>query len=303
MKKVCVIGYPIKHSLSPEIHNYWLKENGIEGSYEKLEIHPDDFDERFKNLHSEGYVGCNITLPFKERAFELIAQMGGFDDSVESSAAIITGAVNTVSIINGKYIGKNTDYIGFLDNITTQHNADVINGKTIVLGAGGAARAIVMSLMIGHVPATTDNIPEIIITNRSKYKAEKIVDDLNKYKDTAFSDWNGTISVIDWRQIDKALEGANLLINTTSLGMAGQPPLDINLEHLPKDALVTDIVYRPLITPLLQAAQDRGNPIVDGLGMLLHQAAPGFEMWFADELNGRKVEVTKELRDKIEARL
>jgi shikimate dehydrogenase len=286
MKKICVIGYPAKHSLSPAIHNYWLEKYAIDGTYEIRETEPDSFDDFFYNLHKEDYVGCNITLPFKERAFKLLQEMGG-ELGVQENAM---GAINTVGILpGGKYKGINTDGIGFSRNLEVNANAN-INGKIVILGAGGAARAIIVGLI-------ASGVKEIYLLNRTKHKADKIKNEI----ENLFTD--ADITTVRWEERNNTLKKAAILINTTSMGMVGQPALDINLDYLPKYTLVTDIVYRPLITPLLKAAGERGNPLVDGLGMLLYQAVSGFEMWFADELNGRKVEVTTELRAKVEALL
>jgi len=287
MKKVCVIGYPAKHSLSPAIHNYWLDKYGIDGKYEIREIEPDNFDEFFHNLQNEGYVGCNITLPFKERAFKLLKEMDG-DLGVQENAM---GAINTVGILpGGVYKGVNTDGIGFLKNLEANFDADFKNGKIVILGAGGAARAIIVGLIVSGVK-------ELYLLNRTKHKADKIKNEI----ESLFAD--ASVITVRWEERNDTLKKATVLINTTSMGMVGQPELDINLDYLPKYTLVTDIVYRPLITPLLKVAKERGNPVVDGLGMLLYQAVSGFEMWFAEELNGRKVEVTAELRAKVEALL
>jgi len=285
MKKVCVIGYPAKHSLSPVIHNYWLEKYNIEGSYEIREIEPDKFDDFFLNLHKEGYVGCNVTLPFKEKAFEL-------SDPFSFTEKVI-GAVNTIIIEDGRYVGHNTDAYGFIKNIEkSSKEFDFKKGAAVVLGAGGAARAVINSLLF-------KDVPEIILLNRTIEKAENIRNDLhvNIHKNQEFI--LERLKIIPWEERNEALAEAKLLVNTTSLGMVGQPELDINIDKLPKDALVTDIVYRPLETKLLNQARERGNPVVDGLGMLLYQAVPGFELWFKEE----NVEVTPELRKKVEAML
>lgn len=289
MKKVCVIGYPAKHSLSPVIHNYWLDKYDIQGKYEIREVEPNNFDNFFRNLYNEGYVGCNITVPFKEAAFKIAKELGSEIGTIENVAA----AINTVLINDGKYIVKNSDAPGF--NVNLQESVkefDFKKGKVVVIGAGGAARGIITGIITKHVP-------EVILLNRTIENAEQIKKEI---KNKISKD----IKVISWDKLNESLAGANLLINTTSLGMIGQPPLEINLHHLPKDAIVTDIVYRPLVTPLLKAAQQRGNQIVDGLGMLLYQAVPGFNMWFSEELKSRgisSVEVTKELREKVESLL
>lgn len=274
MKKVCVIGYPAKHSLSPKLHGYWLNLYNIDGSYEALEINPEEFKARFRNLHSEGFVGCNVTVPFKEEVFKIVDEIDDFAKSI--------GAVNTVVIKDGKYIGSNTDAYGFIQNIkSTKTDFDFTKGAAVILGAGGAARAVVAGLI-------AENVPEIIIINRSIDKAEKIKHDIEK----TFGKQN--IRIVSWEKRNEVLSNANLLVNTTVLGMNGQAELDISLDTLPKEALVNDIVYRPLITKLLQEAEARGNIIVDGLGMLLHQAVPGFELWF-----GKRSEVTEGQRNSI----
>lgn len=290
MKKVCVIGYPAKHSLSPVIHNYWIEKYGIEGKYEIREIEPDKFNDFLRNLHKEGYIGCNITLPYKEIAFALrdgLFVQNNSKDIPIGFIAKMSGAVNTIIMNDGKLIGSNTDCFGFYENIKkNEPKFNFENGKAVIIGAGGAARGILQSLIFTKVS-------EIIILNRTRDKAEQI---RNEIYEPAIKD---KIRVIDWKQRHEALKDINLLINTTSLGMIGQPPLDIDLSLLPKEALVTDIVYRPLITPLLKAAQEHGNSIVDGLGMLLYQAVPGFNMWFDEELKAKGidgVEVTPELR-------
>lgn len=300
MKKVCLIGYPAKHSLSPAIHGYWLEKYGIEGKYEIRETNPENFDNFFRNLHEEGYVGCNITVPFKERAFELKDGLEKeYNNFQIGQVADWAKAANTVVIRDGRKIVSNTDFLGFYDSIIkTYSDFNLKKGKVVILGAGGAARGIVQALIFA-------NAPEIVILNRTQDKSEQIINEIYEPQ------IRKKFTTIPWEQRSAALKNANLLVNTTSLGMVGQPPLDIDLSLLPKDALVTDIVYRPLITPLLQAAKDRGNPIVDGLGMLLYQAVPGFEMWFAEELAELKkndptfkgVEVTPELRKKIESLL
>ena len=298
MKKICVIGYPAKHSLSPKIHNYWLEKYGIEGKYEIREIEPEKFEDFFLNLENEGYSGCNITLPFKEKAFELAKKLGADLESHGKIIEKVAGAINTVSIKDGKYIVENTDAAGFCVNIKeTNSSFNFEKGKAVILGAGGAARGIVTALI-------TKKVPEIVLLNRTRHKSEKIKKEIEEKLNNEYINTN--IIVGDWHLRNESLKEANILVNTTSLGMVGQPPLDINLNYLPKYTLVADIVYRPLITELLKEAQKHGNPIVDGLGMLLYQAAPGFENWFADELKAKRisgVEVTPELRKIVEEAL
>ncbi|MCE3231861.1 MAG: aroE [Rickettsiaceae bacterium] len=279
LKKVAVIGYPVKHSLSPKLHGYWLEKykdelraKGIEGEYGMVEVTPDSLEYFLKNMAKNGYAGCNITVPHKERAFEIIRQIGEV-----SEIAKLIGAVNAVVVQDdGKLFGTNTDAYGYIENIKRNANGfDFTAGKAVVLGAGGAARAVVAGLI-------DEKGPQIILLNRTKDKAEKIKVDL------------GNVIVADWQGRGEILKDTNLLVNTTVLGMTGQPELDINLEKLPTDALVTDIVYKPLETNLLKNARNRGNKVVDGLGMLLYQAQGGFELWF-----GMKPEVTEDLRKHI----
>lgn len=257
MKKACVIGHPIAHSKSPLIHGYWLEKYGIEGRYDRKDIAPEDLREGIEALKSDGYAGFNVTVPHKETIMALC-------DHVDETAKII-GAVNTVVIDPGGNLnGTNTDWIGFWNALKhTLPDFDAKAGPAMVLGAGGAARAIIYAL-------TQAGVPEIVLCNRTKEKAENLKRDFLHV---------GSIRVMDWDE-RSALEGFNLLVNTTTLGMAGQHNLDIMLDRLPQSALVSDIVYTPLMTVLLHDAQSRGNKIVTGIGMLLHQAAPGFEAWF-----------------------
>jgi shikimate dehydrogenase len=280
-RKVAVIGYPVKHSLSPKLHGYWLdfykdelKAKGIEGEYGMLEVKPEDLEKTVVGLKNHGYIGCNFTVPHKEHAFEIIEIIGEVSETAKRIEA-----VNTVALRNdGKLYGTNTDAYGFIENI--KNNAYGFNsGKAVVLGAGGAARSVVIGL--GFM-----GFKEIIITNRTKERAEEIKRNFVSLKDK--------ITVVDWEDRNEVLKDTNLLVNTTVLGMAGQEELDINLDKLPLDALVTDIVYNPLETNLLKKARIRGNKVVDGLGMLLYQAQGGFELWF-----GMKPEVTDDLRKYI----
>lgn len=291
MKKACVIGYPVSHSLSPKLHGFWLKKYGIEGEYSAQEIRPEALADFIKNMAVNGFCGANLTIPHKETVMKLL-------DELDDTAKAI-GAVNLIVVKDGKLSGTNTDAYGFAENIKPHITG---KNKAVVLGAGGAARAVIYALnMLGFA--------EIIITNRTKERAEELllsyqrmlVSSGNNSLDSCLRG-NDNIEVADWQVRGEILKNADLLVNTTSLGMAGKEPLDIDLSELPKTALVTDIVYNPLITPLLAQAQARGNPTVDGLGMLLHQAVPAFAAWFAKELNGRKPEVTQELRDYILAK-
>ena len=256
--KAGVIGHPIKHSKSPIIHNYWIEKGRMNGSYEAIDIAPENLKSDIQRLVEEGYAGFNVTIPHKEAVLELC-------DEVDGNAEIC-GAVNTVVIKDGKLIGHNTDSFGFLTNIKTAYpDFDFEEGPAVVIGAGGAARAIVSGL-IGH------RIPEVILVNRTRERAEKIAKDIGLGTDL--------VEVVDWDERNDVLQWANLVVNTTSLGMEGQPALDLNLDALSNDALVNDIVYSPLETDLLKSAKDRGNPTVTGIGMLLHQARPAFYEWF-----------------------
>jgi len=265
-----VIGWPVQHSQSPRLHGYWLDQYGIDGAYIPLPVRPEDFEDAFRALPKLGFSGVNITVPHKHSALELV-------DVVDPLAQQI-GAVNTVAVSeNGNLTGYNTDGFGFLENLI--HGAPDFSpsaGPAVVLGAGGAARAVVCSLVAAGVT-------DLRLVNRTRARADALADSVH-----------GPVSVYDFSNIDDALEGANLLVNTTALGMEGNPPLIISLNALPVQALVNDIVYAPLQTELLKAAATRGNPVVDGLGMLLHQARAGFEKWF-----GIMPDVTDDLRAHI----
>jgi shikimate dehydrogenase len=263
-----VMGWPVGHSRSPRLHGYWLERLGIDGAYVPLAVAPDDFAQVLRALPRMGFRGANVTVPHKEQALALA-------DHVEPLARRI-GAVNTLVVRDdGSIEGRNTDAFGFLENLRRGAPAwRPQAGPAVVLGAGGAARAVCAALVDAGVP-------EIRLVNRSVARAETVAADIG-----------GMIKVMGWGEIAVAQEGAALLVNTTTLGMTGQPPLEIDLSPLPVHAVVNDIVYAPLITDLLAAAQARGNHVVDGLGMLLWQAVPGFEAWF-----GVRPEVTADLRD------
>ncbi len=251
-----VMGYPIAHSRSPRLHGHWLARYGIAGSYVPLLVAPENLATAFQDLRTKGFRGCNVTLPLKEKALTLV-------DRTDALARRI-GAVNTVVVEKDLTLsGSNTDAFGFLESLKAgapRWRADA--GPAAVLGAGGASRAVLVALIDAGAK-------EIRLTNRNIERAQALKQDLG-----------GPISVVPWRERDQALAGAALLVNTTSLGLAGHAELEIELDALPRTAIVNDIVYVPLLTALLQRARARGNPIVDGLGMLLHQARPGFEAWF-----------------------
>ncbi|MEI6729756.1 MAG: shikimate dehydrogenase [Pseudomonadota bacterium] len=280
--KLAVLGYPISHSLSPTIHNYWIDKCGIKDViYEAVEVKPEDLGSFIKNMAAEGYIGVNLTIPHKEAAVKFVDEMG------KDSIADIFGAINTIKVEAGsKLVGYNTDSQGFIENL--EKSGKYKNtGKALVLGAGGAARAVCfVFLQDGY---------EITISNRTIAKAQEIKDVFTYYG----SGIEHKLEVLDWEQKEAVMSDISLLVNTTSLGMKGQGELDISLDNLAKDALVTDIVYNPLITKLLEQAQARGNPIVDGLGMLLYQAQRAFELWFP----GSNPVVTEELRNLVLAKL
>ncbi|WP_243613449.1 shikimate dehydrogenase [Shimia aestuarii] len=264
-----VIGHPIAHSKSPRLHGYWLRKYGIEGHYLPMDVAPDDLGAVIDALPKMGFVGANVTIPHKEAIMPLV------DELSEGAKAI--GAVNTLVFKDGKVLGDNTDGYGFIENLrqgAPEWQAEA--GPAMVLGAGGAARAIVYSLLRAGVP-------EILLTNRTKERA-----------DALRSDFGDRIRVVNWEKAEGALAEAATLVNTTSLGMLGKAPLEISLAALASTATVTDIVYTPLETDLLRNAKENGCPTVDGLGMLLHQAVPGFEAWF-----GTRPEVDAGLRNEV----
>lgn len=265
-----VVGHPVKHSRSPIIHGYWLEQFGINGRYDRYDVKPEDFSHFVKTLSEQGLQGVNVTIPHKEAAFLAL------DEATERARRL--KAANTLWFENGKLWGDNTDSIGFLANLDQGHPGWDINAKSaLILGAGGAARAIIAGLQ-------ERNIEKITIVNRTRERAEELA---------LMS--GGQVAIAEWSKLSFQLESADLVVNTTSLGMSGQPDLDLSLDPLGKNALVTDIVYVPLETNLLKQARLRGNPVVDGLGMLLHQAVPGFEHWF-----GKRPVVTDALRHLVE---
>ena len=268
------MGWPVEHSRSPLLHGFWLKEHKIDGEYVLLPVRPEELGPSLRGLARRGFAGCNLTIPHKEAALAIV-------DAVDAVAARI-GAVNTVIVRpDGTLEGRNTDAFGFRENLrAAQPGWRGDAGPAVVLGAGGAARAVVAALL-------DDGVPEIRLINRSRDRAAALATALG-----------GPIELVDWARRAAALAGAALLVNTTSLGQTGQPPLDLALDALPKTAVVNDIVYVPLETPLLSAAARRGNPVVDGLGMLLHQARPAFAAWF-----GVTPEVTPALRRAVVASL
>ena len=261
-----VFGWPVVHSRSPRLHGYWLDHYRIDGAYVPLAVPPEDFAEAVRALPLLGFAGANVTLPHKERALELV-------DEADALARRI-GAVNTVTVEDGRRLhGRNTDGFGFIENVRAGAPAWVAEGPVVVLGAGGTARAVAVAL-------SDAGVPEIRLVNRTEERAKTVADAVGS-----------DVRVVPWAERADALASAGLLVNTTTLGMTGRPPLDLDLSALPATAVVTDAVYDPVETPLLATAKARGLTTVDGLGMLLHQARPGFEAWF-----GVAPEVTPELR-------
>jgi len=265
--KAGVMGWPVDHSRSPALHEYWLKQYGLAGSYLRVPVPPDQLGKALGELHEQGFSGVNLTVPHKETAL-------GFLHGVTAEAREI-GAVNTVFLTaDGKLLGTNTDAFGFMTNLTVGAPTwDPRAGPAVVLGAGGAARAVCHALK-------SAGVAEIRVINRTLARAEVLA--------AAFGP---SLKPRPWADIHDALKDAALLVNTTTLGMKGQPALEIDLAPLPPSAVVNDIVYVPLETPLLAAARARGNPVVDGLGMLLYQAQPSFTGWFVV-----RPEVTAQLR-------
>ncbi len=268
MRKAFVTGFPIKHSRSPLIHGHWLRKYELQGSYEAIEVAPEDLADFLNGLQENDYVGGNVTIPHKEMAFALC--------QTREPAAEEIGAVNTLWFEGGQLRGGNTDAYGFLANLDARSPGWDRQKTALVLGAGGASRAIIYALK-------QRGLTDIRIANRTLTRAEELADR-----------FGSGISAHEWTAVPELLQDATLIVNTTSLGMEGKESLSIDLSDVRRDALVTDIVYVPLETPLLKAARMVGLKTVDGLGMLLHQAVPGFEHWF-----GVRPEVTSELRDLI----
>lgn len=251
-----LIGSPISHSRSPQLHRHWLESYGIRGHYIPMDVAREDLEQVIRTLPKMGFVGVNVTVPHKELAL-------GIADKITDRATLI-GATNTLIFSkDGKILADNTDGYGFIENLRSgAPNWDPKSGPAVVLGAGGAARAVIASL-------SDAGVPEIILTNRTRIRAERLKVDFGQ-----------RVRVVDWVQAGNVLEEAALVVNTTSLGMTGQPELRVPLDGLRKGMVVTDLVYTPLKTGFLQAAETAGCTTVDGLGMLLHQAVPAFERWF-----------------------
>lgn len=264
-----VIGWPISHSRSPRLHGFWLKAYGIDGAYLPLAVTPEKLELAVRGLQAAGFRGLNVTIPHKQAVMALC-------DRIDDDAKRI-GAVNTLIFADGEIQGSNSDGFGFVENLKAgAAGRDLFAAPGLLLGAGGAARAVAVALLDA-------GLPELRISNRSPERAKQLAAELGD-----------RTAPVPWEERATALDGLGLLVNSTSLGMEGQPPLELPLDRLPREAVVTDLVYTPLETELLAAARARGCPVVDGLGMLLHQARPGFEAWF-----GRAPEVTPALRDAV----
>ena len=270
-RAACLIGWPAAHSRSPLIHHYWLRTLGIEGGYVIEAVPPDEFKDFLFRLSHRGFVGANVTIPHKERALAL---------SKPDERARAVGAANTLWYQDGELCSTNTDVEGFIDNLNSSAPGWETAEDALVLGAGGSARAVVFGLL-------ERGVKRVHLANRTTERARALSDQ-----------FGARVLPVAWDAIGDLLPRAGLLVNTTSLGMLGQPALELDVDLLPSHAVVADLVYVPLQTPLLAAARARGLKTADGLGMLLHQAVRGFELWF-----GQRPQVTSELRSLVEADL
>lgn len=251
-----VIGHPVAHSRSPKLHGHWLKTYGLAGHYIPMDVAPADLETVLHSLPKAGFVGANVTVPHKEAALRLA-------DHVSDRASVIGAANTLVFREDGSIHADNTDGYGFMANLRAgAPDWNPADGPAVVFGAGGAARAVLQAL-------AEAGVPEILLTNRTRTRADHLKEEFGQ-----------RITVVDWVQAGNVIENAELVVNTTSLGMQGQPELRVPLDGLQPGAVVTDLVYAPLQTRLLQQAEEAGCTTVDGLGMLLHQAVPGFERWF-----------------------
>ena len=265
-----VMGWPVAHTRSPAIHNHWIARHGLKGAYVQLPVHPDRLEAALRGLPALGFAGCNVTVPHKVSAMH-------FMDELHPTAQRVA-AINTIVVqLDGSLLGMNNDGAGYIQSL---RDADPTwrgdAGPALVLGAGGAARAIVVALL-------DEGVPELRITNRTMERAQALAE--------AFGD---RVKVVPWAERNEAMAGISLLVNTTTQGMHGQPPLDVALDALPAAAMVSDAIYIPMETPLLAQARLRGHQTVNGLGMLLNQARPAFKAWF-----GVMPEITPELRAAI----
>lgn len=269
MKRACVIGWPIEHSRSPLIHGYWLERYGIAGSYEKIAVRPDTAPDFIRGLATNGIAGCNVTVPLKEIAFATVDE--------KDASALAVGAVNTIWLVNDKTVGANTDTYGFMTHLAASAPAwRKVDRPIVLIGAGGAARAIAYGLVEARVG-------EIRVVNRTRARAEQLA-----------RQFGSQVRVYDWERLGEATRDAGVIVNTTTIGMKGEGTLPIDWRMPAPGCIAADIVYVPLLTPFLASARAAGMQTVDGLGMLLHQAVPGFERWF-----GIRPVVTDELRARL----
>lgn len=262
------MGFPVSASLSPRLHNHWLARYGIDGVYVPMTVAPEQLERSLRALPALGFKGCNLTLPLKEEALNYVDVIDPIAESI--------GAINTIIVEdNGRLKGSNTDAFGFITNLkTTAGDLRKYIDHAVVLGAGGAAKAVVKALL-------DEGVERITIVNRTRAKAEHFI-----------QRFGNRVHVAEFSALPQLLPSCSMLVNTTSLGMKGQEPLNITLDALPETALVTDIVYAPLETELLKAVRARGNVVVDGLGMLIYQATIGFEAWY-----GKMPEVDEAVRE------
>lgn len=272
LRRACLIGWPAAHSRSPIIHNHWLRTLGLSGNYGIEAVPPENFADFIAHLQDHGYVGANATIPHKEQALQL---------ATADARARAVGAANTLWFDGGTLRATNTDVEGFIGNLDASAPGwDKRTEIALVLGAGGASRAVIFGLL-------ERGVARVYLANRTRARADMLA-----------KQFGPRVEPVDWNDVARVLPRAGLLVNTTSLGTKNQPPLEIDLSLLPPHALVADLVYVPLQTPLLMAARQRGLATADGLGMLLHQAVRGFELWF-----GQRPQVTPELRLIVEADL
>ena len=267
-----VMGWPVAHTRSPAIHNHWITKYGLKGAYVQLPVQPDRLETAIRGLAALGFAGCNVTVPHKVSAMRFMDEL--------HPAARRVAAINTIVVQpDGSLLGMNNDGAGYIQSL---RDADATwrgdAGPALVLGAGGAARAIVVALL-------DEGVPELRITNRTLERAQELA-----------NDFGDRVKVVPWAERSEAMAGVSLLVNTTTLGMHGQAPLDVALDALPLEAMVSDAIYIPLETPLLTQARMRGHRTVNGLGMLLNQARPAFQSWF-----GVLPDVTPELRAAVQA--
>ena len=266
-----VMGWPVMHSRSPMFHNYWFTKHGLVGAYVPLAIRPEGLAAALHALHPLGFSGCNLTIPHKQEAMKIVDEVDALAKSIGAISCVVVHA-------DGSLSGTNNDCYGFINSVKHEQpgwRADA--GPVVVIGAGGGSRAVCYGL-------AQEGAAEIRLVNRSLDRARAVA-----------GEFGGPIKALSWEQRNDALEGAAMVVNTTSCGMVGQPALDIRLDKLPKTALAADIIYIPLETPFLAAARRRGNRTINGLGMLLNQGRPAWKAWF-----GIEPEVTPELRSMVE---